>query len=146
MGDGTPGDDRPGIVRITRSLSIPTNELVWRFTGSGGPGGQHANTANTRVELIFDIATSPSLAEHQRALLLHRVGPTIRVVASDTRSQSRNRALALERLAERLAEAMRQTRPRRATAPTRASKKRRVEHKRVHSKVKQRRRRPDLDD
>src|SRR5436190_4134822 len=92
---------------VTRSCRIPLDELEWRFSASGGPGGQHANTANTRAEVRFDVAASPSLGPRQRARLLEKVGPTVRVVASDERSQARNRDLALERLAGRLAAALR---------------------------------------
>src|SRR6516225_3463166 len=95
------------VLRVTRSLSVPLSELSWRFSASGGPGGQHANTSNTRAEVRFDVATSPSLGPRQRARLLDRLGPEVRVVASDERSQARNRALALERLAFRLADALR---------------------------------------
>ncbi len=137
-------DDRE--LRVQRSLRIPLAELTWRFTGSGGPGGQHANTANTRVELMFDVAGSQSLSARQRDRLLRELGPTVRVVASDTRSQTRNRELALERLQRRLALAMRDTVLRRPTKPTRSSQHRRVEHKRAHSKTKQQRRRPGDDD
>ncbi len=124
-------------------MRIPLEELVWRFSGSGGPGGQHANTANTRVELLFDVATSPSLGPRQRARLLERLGPAVRVVASDSRSQLRNRELALERLAGRLAAALRVERPRLATSPTRASRERRLEDKRRRSERKRDRRPPE---
>jgi ribosome-associated protein len=131
-------------LRVTSHLTIPLEELSWRFSGSGGPGGQHANTANTRVELIFDVATSPSLGPRQRARLLERFGPTVRVVASDERSQTRNRALALERLAERLAQALRPVTPRRPTRPTAGSRERRLNEKRQQGERKrQRRARPD---
>src|SRR4051794_3076026 len=93
-------------VRVTRSCTIPVAELEWRFTASGGPGGQHANTANTRVELVFDVANSPSLGPRQRDRLLAKLGDTVRVVASDERSQARNRTLALDRLRSRLANAL----------------------------------------
>src|SRR5438093_10051070 len=99
-------EDRHGL-RVTRSLSVPADELEWRFTGSGGPGGQHANTSNTRVEVRFDVAQSPSLGPRQRARLLERLGPLVRVVASDERSQLRNRELARERLRAKLAEGLR---------------------------------------
>src|SRR5438093_10175655 len=99
-------EDRHGL-RVTRSLSVPADELEWRFSGPGGPGGQHANTSNTRVEVRFDVEASPSLTPSQRARLLDRFGPVVRVVASDTRSQARNRELALSRLRERLADALR---------------------------------------
>ena len=129
-------------LRVSRTCRIPLDELEWRFTASGGPGGQHANTANTRAEVRFDIANSPSLGPRQRARLLERLGPSVRVVASDERSQLRNRELALDRLRSRLAEALRVDRERRPTAPTRAARKRRVESKRKRGEVKKMRRRP----
>jgi len=110
-----------------------------RFSRSGGPGGQNVNTRSTRVEVVFDVAGSPSLGPRQRARLLERLGPEVRVVASDERSQLRNRELALERLASRLAEALRVETPRRATRPTKAAKERRLEEKRQRSQIKQRR-------
>src|ERR1700723_875452 len=91
-----------GTLFVSRSLSIPVGELEWRFSRSGGPGGQHANKTSSRAEVRFDIATSPSLGPRQRTRLLERFGPEIRVVADDERSQARNRNLALERLAGRL--------------------------------------------
>ncbi|MDQ6616460.1 MAG: aminoacyl-tRNA hydrolase [Actinomycetota bacterium] len=117
-------------MQVTRSLAIPADELEWRFTGSGGPGGQHANTSNTRVELRFDIAASPSLGLHQRARLLDRFGPIVRVVASDERSQTRNRELALARMAERLAGALKVQRARRPTRPSKSAVERRIGEKR----------------
>lgn len=134
-------------IRITPSCAIDAGELEWRFTGSGGPGGQHANTANTRAELRFDIAGSPSLGPRQRARLEARLGPVLRVVATDSRSQSRNRDLALQRLRSRLADALRVERPRVATKPSRAAKRKRLDTKRQRSRLKRgRRTRPDLDD
>jgi ribosome-associated protein len=127
---------------VSRSCRIPLDELEWRFTGSGGPGGQHANTANTRVELRFDVARSPSLGPRQRARLLDRLGPTVRVVASNERSQARNRARALERLRDRLADALHVDAPRHATRPTRAAKQRRLDEKRHRGDVKRARRSP----
>lgn len=128
-----------GRLWVSGSCSIPLDELTWRFSGSGGPGGQHANTANTRVEVRFDIAGSPSLGPRQRARLLDRIGPWIRVVASDERSQARNRALALRRLRDRLAEALRTDRARVATRPTRASRERRLADKRRRGEQKRER-------
>src|SRR5438270_11638522 len=90
-------------LRVTRTCRIPLDELEWRFSASGGPGGQHANTSNTRAEVRFDVAGSPSLGPRQRARLLARGGPTGRVVASDERSQGRNRQLAVGPLAGRRA-------------------------------------------
>jgi ribosome-associated protein len=133
-------DRRSGVLRVSSSLRIPLDEFEWRFSGAGGPGGQHANTANTRVELRFDIANSPSLGPRQRARLLERLGPVVRVVASDERSQTRNRSLALERLAERLTGALRVERVRRATSPTSGSVQRRLQSKRRQSALKQQRR------
>jgi ribosome-associated protein len=134
-------------LRVTGMCAIPLDELEWRFSGTGGPGGQHANTANTRVELVFDVGRSPSLGPRERALLLERLGPIVRVVVSDTRSQARNRELALERLRERLAAALRRPRPRRPTAPSAAARRRRVESKRRRSELKrQRRARPEFED
>src|SRR5438552_1203996 len=114
-----------GVVRVNRTLVIPETDLIWRFSGSGGPGGQHANTANTRVELVFDIASSRALGPRQRARLLDRFGPQLRVVAADRRSQAQNRELALDRLRTRLADALRIQRERRPTAPTTSSQLRR---------------------
>jgi ribosome-associated protein len=133
-------DDAEGMLRVTRSCLIPLSELEWRFTPSGGPGGQHANRSNTRAEVRFDVAASPSLLEVHRARLLERLGPVVRVVADDERSQLRNRDLALGRLQARLAEALRVERTRRPTAPTRGSKLRRLETKKRRSDVKKMRR------
>jgi ribosome-associated protein len=129
-------------LQVTSTLRIPLEELSWRFTGSGGPGGQHANTSNTRVELSWDVATSSAPGPRQRALLLERLGPTVRVVVSDERSQSRNRDLALERLRAKVAAALRVQTPRRPTRPSRGAQERRLESKRRHAEQK-RRRRPD---
>jgi ribosome-associated protein len=128
------------VLRVSRSLVIPLEEFEWRFSGSGGPGGQHANTSNTRVECVFSIATSPSLGPRQREKLLSRFGPVLRVVAADERSQLRNRDLALRRISDRLAAALVEERHRISTRPTRASKERRLQTKRVRSATKQQRR------
>jgi len=125
-----------------RQLVIPPGELEWRFSASGGPGGQHANTANTRVELIFDIARSGVLGPRQRARLLDKLGVALRIVVTDERSQARNRQLALERLAERLDEALRVERPRRPTLPSQASRERRLRAKQLRSARKVERRSP----
>jgi ribosome-associated protein len=126
----------PELLRVTRSCAIPVSELEWRFSPSGGPGGQHANRSHTRAEVRFDIAGSPSLGPRQRTRLIERFGPELRVVADDERSQTRNRALALDRLRSRLADGLRVETPRVATRPTRASKQRRVEAKRKRSETK----------
>jgi ribosome-associated protein len=128
------------VLRVSRSLVIPLDEFEWRFSGSGGPGGQHANTSNTRVECIFSIESSPSLGPRQREKLLNRFGPVLRVVASDERSQLRNRDLALARMRDRLGAALLEERRRISTKPTRASKERRLQTKRVRSATKQQRR------
>lgn len=135
--------ERPERLRVSSSCSIPVAELAWRFSRSGGPGGQHANTSDTRVEVRFDIAGSPSLGPRQRERLLDALGPEVRVVASDERSQARNRELALDRLAERLARALRVTAPRRPTRPTKAAVARRLAGKRRQADRKAARRRPD---
>ena len=130
---------------MTRSCVIPLAELQWRTSRSGGPGGQHANTADTRVEVRFDIAGSPSLGPRQRQRLLERFGPEVRVMASDERSQARNRAIALERLRDRLAGALRVAPTRRPTRPTAGSKERRLQEKRRRSEIKRHRRAADTD-
>ncbi|MGH9097340.1 MAG: alternative ribosome rescue aminoacyl-tRNA hydrolase ArfB [Acidimicrobiales bacterium] len=135
----------PDRVRVTSSLSIPLSELQFRFTPSGGPGGQHANKVNTRVELRFDIAGSPSLGPRQRSRLLEKLGPDVRVVADDERSQGRNRQLAVTRLAERLAAALHIDKPRRPTRPSKGAKERRLSAKRQQSERK-RARRPTFDE
>ena len=133
-------------LRVNRTLRIPLDELEWRFTPSGGPGGQHANRSNTRAEVRFDIAGSPSLGPRQRARLLERFGPTIRVAVDNERSQSRNRALAQERLAARLGAALHIEKVRRPTGPTAAARRRRLDQKRRRSEQKQRRRPPTATD
>jgi ribosome-associated protein len=132
----------PSRVRVTPTLVIPASELAWRFSRSGGPGGQHANTSDTRAEVRFDIAGSPSLGPRQRARLLERFGPELRVVADDERSQARNRALALERLCAQLEAALRVRPSRRPTRPTQASVERRLDAKRRQAARKADRRRP----
>jgi len=138
------GPVRDGL-RVTPTLTIPLAEIEWRATTSGGPGGQHANRAATRVEARFDVVSSPSLTEAQRARLLARIGPEVRVVVGDERSQARNRTLALERLRARLAAALRPVRVRRPTAPSTASVERRLAAKRRRSELKRHRRPPPQD-
>ncbi len=130
----------PERVRVTPSCVIDFDELEWRFTASGGPGGQHANTANTRVEVRFDIESSPSLGPRQRARLLDRLGPAVRVVASDRRSQAQNRELALERLKSKLAAALHLNPARRPSKPSRSAVEKRLEDKRRKSERKAARR------
>jgi ribosome-associated protein len=138
-------DDDAGSVRITSSLRIPMSELQLRFSRSSGPGGQHANKVSTRVELRFDVARSPSLGPRQRSRLVDRLGPEVRIVADDERSQVRNRQLAVERFRTRMADALRVETPRRPTRPSRAAKERRLADKRQRSQRK-RNRRLDLDE
>ena len=127
-------------VRVTPSCVIDADELDWKFTASGGPGGQHANTANTRVEVRFDIASSPSLGPRQRLRLLERIGPTLRVVASDRRSQAQNRELALDRLKSKLAAALHVDPARRPSRPSKTAVERRLEDKRRQGERKAARR------
>jgi len=134
------------LLRVNRSCAIALRELTWKFTASGGPGGQHANTANTKAELRFDIEESPSLGPRQRARLLEKLGPSVRVTSSERRSQLQNRELALERLRSILTEALAIERPRVATKPARSAKVKRVESKRRRSDVKRGRQKPRADD
>ena len=117
-------------------------DLDWRTSRSGGPGGQHANTSDTRVVLRLDLEAADGLGPRQRARLLGRLGPVVTVTASDTRSQYRNRELALRRLRERLAGALRTVPTRVPTRPPAVSSVRRLETKRRRSETKQQRRRP----
>ena len=134
------------VLSVNRSLRIPLDELEWRFSASGGPGGQHANRSNTRVEIRFDVASSPSLGPRQRVRLVERFGPVVRVVVDAERSQRRNRVLAQERLAERLAAALRVDPPRTPTKPTAGSRQRRLSEKRRRGEQKRQRQRPPSDD
>ncbi len=134
-----------GRVRVTPSLVIPLSELQLRFTPSGGPGGQHANKVSTRVELRFDVAGSPSLGPRQRARLLERLGPEVRIAVDDERSQLRNRQLAVDRFRARVADALHVDKPRRPTRPSRGAKERRLQEKR-HLSERKRNRRPNLED
>jgi ribosome-associated protein len=133
-------------LRISGSCRLDSRELEWRATRSGGPGGQHANTSDTKVEVRFDAAASPSLGPRQRARIVERLGPVVRVTVATSRSQARNRELALERLAARLAEALRVEKPRRPTKPSRSARKKRVEDKRHRGARKRDRGRPGWDD
>ena len=135
-----------GGVRVNARLVIPERELLWRYDTSGGPGGQHANTANTRVEVVFDIAASSVLSDIDRERLVTALGPVVKVVATDTRSQWRNRQAARDRLAERLAEALRRQRPRRPSRPGRGAVERRLQAKKAQSnRKKDRQFRPGSD-
>ena len=129
-------------IRITRSVAIPPDEITFRVSRSSGPGGQHANTAETRVEAVFDVESSAALTERQKRRVLAKAGPVIRAVAQDERSQARNRELALERLTGKLREALRVERRRVPTKPTAAARERRLEEKKRRARVKRVRRRP----
>jgi len=133
-------------LRVDDRVTVPGWELVETFTPSGGPGGQHANKASTRVELRFEVERSSVLAPTQKRRVIARLGPVLRVVADDERSQARNRDLARERLAATLREALVPPRPRVATRPSRGSKERRLTAKREHSERKASRRKPRAED
>ena len=133
----------PRGLRINDELAIPLAEVTVRASRSSGPGGQHANVTDSRVEASFDVLASPSLSEAQRAQLLARVGPRLVAISQDERSQSRNRQLALTRLSERLAQALVVAKRRRATRPTVASRERRLAAKRRATERKRERRPPE---
>jgi ribosome-associated protein len=143
VGDTDSGRQR---LRINGQLEIPLAEVTLRTSRSSGPGGQHANVTASRVEAIFDAASSPSLNEAQRERVMTRAGPRVVAVAQDQRSQARNRQLALERLARRLRDALDVPRARRATRPSAASRTSRLEQKRRAGRRKVERRRPVEDD
>lgn len=132
-------------MRVTSSISIPLSEIELRVSRSSGPGGQHANVTASRVEAVFDVAASSTLSDGQKRRVMSRSGARVTAVAQDSRSQTRNRELALERLRSRLASALTVARPRRATRPTRASKTRRLDAKRHAGQRKRDRRRPEPD-
>jgi ribosome-associated protein len=136
---------RPESIRVHRSLAIPLGEIELRTSRSSGPGGQHAQKTETRVEALFDVEASATLSDAQKRRLVQRVGPVVRAVAQDERSQWRNRELALERLAGAIRDGLRVERPRRPTAPTRAAKERRLGEKRIRSETKRLRKRPEDD-
>lgn len=138
---------RPGL-RISSGLTIPEAELSWRFSRSSGPGGQGVNTADSRVELLWDAAGSSALTPHQRERILDRLGGrlvngVLTIAASEHRAQLRNRDTARERLASLVAEALRPPSPtRRPTKPSRGSKERRLKAKQRRTDVKQLRKPP----
>jgi len=133
-------------LRIDERLSLPLSEIELRASRSSGPGGQHANVTASRVEAVFVVEESQSLSEWQRARLLERLGPVVTAVAQDARGQSRNRELALQRLAAKIAAGLRVARKRRPTRPTRASRQRRLDQKRRTGERKRGRRPPQADD
>jgi ribosome-associated protein len=133
------------LLPIRPGLALPLSEIELRTSRSSGPGGQHANVKASRVEASFVVADSETLSAEQRARISSKLGPRVTASAQDTRSQHRNRELALERLAGRVAHALEVRRPRTKTRPTRASQRRRVDTKKRRGEIKRARRRPDLD-
>lgn len=129
---------------MTRSVVLPLGEVQFRYSRSSGPGGQHAQKSETRVEAVFDVERSQTLSDRQKRRVAARAGPVLRAVAQDERSQLRNRELALDRLVEQLRRALRVERRRVPTKPTEASRERRLEEKRRRSRTKRLRR--DLGD
>lgn len=132
-------------LRIDAGLAIPLAEVELRTSRSSGPGGQHANVTASRVEAVFDVAASRALDEAQRARLQERIGPVVVAVSQDVRGQARNRELALQRLAEKIAAGLTVPRSRRPTKPSRAARRRRLEQKRRQGERKRDRRRPAGD-
>jgi ribosome-associated protein len=132
-------------LQIRPGVAVPLSEVELRTSRSSGPGGQHANVTASRVEAVFDVAGSEALSDAQKSRIAARLGPRVTASAQDTRSQLRNRELALERLAQRLAHALEVRRPRTATRPTKASKRRRVDAKKRRGEIKRGRRRPTDD-
>ena len=130
----------------TRSVFIPLDEVTLRASRSSGPGGQHANVTASRIEASFDVNASTALSDEQKRRIISRTGPVVRAVAQDARSQARNRELALRRLEDRLAHALSVPRARKATAPTAAARRRRLEGKARRAGVKRDRRRPTGED
>ena len=129
-------------MRVTRSVVLPLSEVELRFSRSSGPGGQHANTSETRVEAIFSVEDSSALTDAQKRRVLAKAGPVLRAIAQDERSQLRNRELAIDRLVEQLRQALKVERRRVATKPTRAARERRLESKKRRSQTKKLRRAP----
>jgi ribosome-associated protein len=131
-------------IRVTRSVAVPRTEIELRTSRSSGPGGQHAQKSETRVEAVFDVEASTALTPTQKRRVVAKAGPVLRAVAQDERSQLRNRELATERLVESLRRALHVERRRVATKPTAESRERRLEQKRRRSEVKRLRRSTEL--
>jgi ribosome-associated protein len=129
-------------IQVTPTVALPISEVELRFSRSSGPGGQHAQKSETRVEARFDVEASETLTTAQKARVLRKAGPVLRAVAQDERSQARNRELAIERVAAALRAALKVERRRRPTKPTAASRERRLQEKRRRSEVKDLRRPP----
>jgi ribosome-associated protein len=133
-------------IRVTRSVLLPRSEIELRVSRSSGPGGQHAQKSSTRVEAVFDVDASSALTDVQKRRVEAKVGPVLRAVAQDERSQARNRELAVERLVEKLRAALFVPRRRRPTNPTKASRERRLAEKKRRGETKRRRKRPAADE
>jgi ribosome-associated protein len=131
---------------IGRHARLPLSEVTIRASRSSGPGGQHANVTASRIEASLQIASSTAFTDEQKQRLISRLGPRAVAVAQDARSQARNRELALERLQRRLTTALAVQRPRRATRPTEAAKRRSADAKRRQSQRKRERRAPGAED
>jgi ribosome-associated protein len=129
-------------IRVTRSVSIPLSEITFRYSRSSGPGGQHAQKSETRVEALFDVEASASLTDRQKHRVVRKAGAVLRAVAQDERSQARNRELAVERIADALREALRVERRRVPTKPSKAAVERRLEQKRRRAQTKRLRQPP----
>jgi ribosome-associated protein len=129
-------------IRVTRSVSIPISEIAFRYSRSSGPGGQHAQKSETRVEALFDVEASAALTDRQKHRVVRKAGPILRAVAQDERSQARNRELAVERVADTLRDALHVERRRVPTKPTKAAVRRRLEQKRRRSETKRLRQPP----
>jgi len=146
------GYDRPAMVEISPDLAIPEGELTFTASRSGGPGGQNVNKVNTRVTLAFDVAGSPTLSPEQKTRILDRLatriskGGVMQVVSQRHRTQAGNRQAALERFVDLLRMALARDAPRVPTRPTRVAKERRVASKKLRARVKEGRRRPNVDD
>jgi ribosome-associated protein len=130
-------------IRVTRSVAIPRSEIELRFSRSSGPGGQHAQKSDTRVDARFDVLASTALTDGQKRRVVARAGPVLRAVAQDERSQWRNRELAVERLVDSLREALRVERRRVATKPSAQARERRLQEKRRRGETKRLRRPPE---
>jgi ribosome-associated protein len=139
------------VIRITGGVAVPRSELTFRATRGGGPGGQHVNTSATRVELTWDVANTTALTEEQRARVLQKLANridesgTLRLVASENRSQHQNREAVTARFQDLLAWALRTPRPRKRTCPPKAAKEKRLKQKKHRSEVKKLRGRPPVD-
>jgi len=132
----------PESIRVTRSVAVPLSEIQLRTSRSSGPGGQHAQKSETRVEAVFDVEASTALSDTQKRRVVAKAGPVLRAIAQDERSQLRNRELAIERLVELLRKALHVERRRVPTRPTGASKERRLEEKKRRGQVKRLRQPP----